>query len=135
MTKESLDERKKKLIFTEEEAEELIGDLKKNMKSDEEYSVEDFSRHFANRRAEYPLSTYGIVGIGAFIDDVVDYDINLQFDVRGLINILQSKKDKELMRDVCIHVGERFVNCEPCGDLSLKQYRTILTSRLIAVGF
>ncbi len=133
--KESLDDRKKKLIYTEKEAEELIGDLKKCMKSDEEYSVLDFDKHFKERRAEFPLSTYGVRSVGSFVDAAVQYDINLQFDVRGLIQTVQTQKDKELMRDVCIHVGERFVNAEPCSDLTLKQYRTILTSRLIAVGF
>ena len=131
----SLEDRKQQILFTEKEAEELVGDLKKNMESDEDYSLKEFDRRFKERRAEIPLSKYGIVGIGNFINNNVDYDINGQIDVRSVLGIIGNKKDKELMRDVCIHVGERFVNCEPDTELTLKQFRTILTSRLIAVGF
>lgn len=132
----SLEEDKKKIIFpSKEEAKELIGKLQKDMKSDEQYSAEDFDRHFKNRRADYPLSTYGIVGVNRFVSDNLSYDVNRQFDVRRMIAVTQTKNDKELMRDVCLHVGERFVNCEPDSDMTLKQFATILASRLIAVGF
>lgn len=131
----SLEDRKQKLIHTEEEAKELVGDLQKCMQSDEEYSLKEFDKRFKERRAEVPLSMYGFVGVGNFVSQRVTYDINRQIDVRPLINCIGNKNDKNLMRDVCVHVGERFVNCEPDTELTLKQFCTILTSRLIAVGF
>lgn len=135
MEDKSLEAKKQRVIHpTKDEVEDIKKEIAKEYKSDEDYSIDEFQRHFRNRRAEVSFRSYGILSIQEHCEKMIHYDVNDIIDVRRLVHTAQNTNDKYLIADVCKHVYERY-HLKPKSELSLKQFARLVAYRLIYLGF
>jgi hypothetical protein len=100
---------------------------------EDEYASKLFWKHFGSKRSSREMPVPSIQGA---IDAAVNYDDQMQFDVRMLL-LLVHPEDKPLAIDVCKFVSERYVNNpeKPAGQLTLRQFKADLARRMCELGF
>lgn len=118
--------------LTRQQRNYLSNELNRFM-GDNEYATKHFIKHFGARRAKVKLPGPTLYGI---VDRGVVYDNDMKFDIRMLASIIHPD-DLMLFKDIAIFVGEYFVNNpeKPASDLTLQQFKAILTRRMHQVGF